>query len=86
MSGTNSLVEVNVRIEGRSGTLFERSVETNGKLVTPVTGIARLADGRNGNEYPFPVPTCTSALQDASRMTPTFTWDGYVFHSMIFQP
>jgi len=72
--GTNSPVQVNVRIEGRNGTLFESSVATQGKNVTPITGISRPADGRNGNEYPFPVPTCISALQDIS--SEDFPWDG----------
>jgi len=82
MSGTNSLVEVNVRIEGRDKTQFEGSVTTNGKIVTTRTGGTHPANGTNGNEYPFPVPTCTSALQDASRLTPTFTWDGIYYVSL----
>lgn len=87
MSDTNSPVEVNVRIEGRQATIFESAVTTQGHDVTTLAGGTHRADGTNGNEYPFKVPTCTSALDDASTLEPTFGWDGCVFPSeMISQP
>jgi hypothetical protein len=78
MSGTNSPVQVNVRVEGREKTLFEGSVTTQGHDVTTASGGTHPADGTNLNEYPFKVPTCTSALDDASKLRPGFTWDGWV--------
>lgn len=81
MTETNSPVEVNVRIEGRQGTIFENTVTTRGHDVTTKTGGTHPADGTNGNEYPFKVPTCISALDDASKTSePTFEWDGCVFY------
>jgi len=79
MSETNSPVQVNVRIEGRKETIFEGTVMTQGHDVTTDSGGAHPADGTNGNEYPFKVPTCTSALDDASKIDPGFRWDGWVF-------
>ena len=79
MSGTNSPVEVNVRIEGRQATIFEGAVTTQGHNVTTKTGGTHPADGTNGNEYPFKVPTCISALDDASKLKATFEWDGCEF-------
>jgi hypothetical protein len=68
MANPNSAVVVNVRIEGRNGTIFEGDISTSGKRVTTTIGttVSNFADGRNGNEYPFPVPTCTSALADVA--------------------
>ena len=67
MSDPNAEVAVNVRIEGRNSTIFDGTVLTKGKVVStsfpPV--VTNVADGTNGNEYPFPVPTCTSALADS---------------------
>lgn len=76
----NTPVEVNVRIEtGSATTSRDLRVKTQGKDVEPDTGPARRADGTNGNENPLPGPTCTSALDDASRPQGgerPFTWDG----------
>jgi len=64
----NAEVAVNIRIEGRAATIFEGTIRTTGKTVTTTDGtrVTGRADGTNGNEYPFPVPTCTSALADAA--------------------
>lgn len=64
----NSEVAVNIRIEGRTMTLFEGTIRTKGRTVTTTDGthVTGRADGTNGNEYPFPVPTCTAALADAA--------------------
>lgn len=83
----NIPVLVNVRVEaGNNITVFEGSAVTYGHTVTADTGGTHLCDGTNGNENPFPCPTCTSALDDASRPTlrgrntdtlqRPFTWDG----------
>jgi len=61
----NSAVTVHVRIEGREATLFEDTSSANGGHVTTTHGttpVSGPADGTNANEYPFPVPTATSAL------------------------
>ena len=66
MSDPNAEVAVNVRIEGRNSTIFDGTVLTKGKVVSTsyFPYVVNRADGTNGNEYPFPVPTCTSALAD----------------------
>ena len=68
MTDTNALVKVNVRIEGRNGNLFDGTIDTQGKNVTTNIGtaITNRANGMNGNEYPFQVPTCISALADTA--------------------
>ena len=68
MTDTNATVKVNIRIEGRNETIFDGTIDTQGKNVTTTTGtlITHRADGMNGNEYPFKVPTCTSALADTA--------------------
>lgn len=64
----NSEVAVHIRIEGRTATMFDATIRTTGKTVTTTDGtcVTGRADGTNGNEYPFPVPTCTSALADVA--------------------
>ncbi|KDR74859.1 hypothetical protein GALMADRAFT_280195 [Galerina marginata CBS 339.88] len=71
MADTNALVKVNVRIEGKTGTKFEDNIDTQGGDVTPGSGTTHPADGTNGNEYPFKVPTCTAALARSN-----VGWDG----------
>lgn len=68
MTNPNAEVAVHVRIEGKNNTIFDGTISTHGKDVTTNTGtvITRRADGMNGNEYPFKVPTCTSALADTA--------------------
>lgn len=82
---TNVPVLVNVRVEAGNGiTVFEGNVMTYGHEVTADTGGTHICDGTNGNENPFPGPTCTSALDDASRLSlqadsglpRPFIWDG----------
>ncbi|KAF8811749.1 hypothetical protein BYT27DRAFT_7275931 [Phlegmacium glaucopus] len=71
MTEPNAKVKVSIRIEGRTKTIFEGTVETQGRTVTTNTGTIATgpADGTNGNEYPFSVPTCTSALADIATGT-----------------
>jgi hypothetical protein len=69
MTNPNAEVAVNIRIEGKARTIFDGTISTAGKIVTTPTGnprITKRVDGTNGNEYPFPVPTCTSALVDTA--------------------
>jgi hypothetical protein len=75
----NVPIFVNVRVEAPESTVFEGTVTTHGREVTAETGGTHLCDGTNGNNNPLPGPTCTSALDDASRpsLSPrSFTWDG----------
>ena len=68
MTDTNATVKVNIRIEGRNGNIFDGSVDTKGEARVTTTiepRITNRANGMNGNEYPFEVPTCTSALAKA---------------------
>jgi hypothetical protein len=66
---------VNLRIvdAGKNNTLFEGTVSnvTYGD-VKPQTGGAHKCDGTNGNESPFPGPTCTNALHQGTEGQ----WDG----------
>jgi len=71
----NSPVCVNVRIEGKNASLFVGTVSTRGRIVTTASRVTGPADGTNGNEYPFQVPTCTAALADAAALN-RFEWDG----------
>ncbi|THV06381.1 hypothetical protein K435DRAFT_743842 [Dendrothele bispora CBS 962.96] len=75
---TNLGIVVNLRIEGRNHTIFEGPIFTRGHNVTTVSGGTLHCDGTNHNENPYPGPTCTSALDDASKKA-NFTWDGTVF-------
>ena len=68
---------VNLRIEGADKTIFEGHIVTRGHNVTTVSGGTHHCDGTNNNENEFPGPTCTSALDDASKEK-GFQWDGYV--------
>ena len=68
MTNPNAEVAVNIRIEGRDKTIFDGTIFKFGKIVTTTTGppVTNRADRMNGNEYPFKVPTCTSALADTA--------------------
>lgn len=68
-------VSVNLRVEGRTQTIFEGPVTTDGHDVTTSTGGTHRCDGTNGNSEPQPGPTALGALDDASRLG-AFTWDG----------
>jgi hypothetical protein len=66
---------VDVRIEGRSSTIFSSPVTTDGKQVTTASGGTHICDGTNNGASPSPVATATSALDDAA-LEGGFTWDG----------
>ena len=72
-----SPASVDLRIEGRNGTIFEGPVTTDAKTVTPSSGDNRRCDGTNGGGNPpgSPGPTPTTALDDGARVG-NFTWDG----------
>jgi Domain of unknown function (DUF4430) len=58
--------EVSVRIEGKSETLFEGPILTDGhKIRASSDKKARHCDGTNNNQYPAPGPTPTSSAVDA---------------------
>ena len=71
---------VNLRIEGKTSTVFEGPVTSDGHVVRPATGAARLCDGTNGGANSLPGPTPTSTLDDGARLG-TFAWDGDYFDS-----
>lgn len=64
---------VDVRIEGKTSTLFEGPVTTDAKVVNPTTGGSHLCDGTNFGANPTPGPTPTTALDDAA-IKGNFTW------------
>jgi hypothetical protein len=57
-------VTVNLRVEGSTSTIFEAPVTTDGKAIDKGDG-PHPCDGTNGGAHPAPVPTMTSALDDA---------------------
>ncbi|KAJ7592624.1 hypothetical protein C8J56DRAFT_929070 [Mycena floridula] len=65
---------VNLRIEGRDKTIFEGPISTRGHNVTTPSGGSHHCDGTNNGASKEPGPTCTSALDDASRIG-YFPWD-----------
>jgi hypothetical protein len=68
-------VSVNLRVEGRTQTIFDGPVTTDGHDVTTPTAGTHKCDGTNGNAEPSPGPTATAALDDAARQA-GFTFDG----------
>jgi hypothetical protein len=64
---------VDVRIEGRSSTIFDGPVTTDAKVVNPTTGGAHLCDGTNFGANLTAGPTPTTALDDAA-IKGGFTW------------
>lgn len=69
-------VSVNLRVEGRTATIFDGPVTTDGHDVTTAAGGTHECDGTNGpTPEPQPGPTATAALDDASRQA-GFTFDG----------
>ncbi|KAJ7348453.1 hypothetical protein DFH08DRAFT_778964 [Mycena albidolilacea] len=74
----NHPTTVNLRIEGADKTIYEGPIFTIGHNVTTVYGDSHHCDGTNNNENEFPGPTCTSALDDASKKK-GFQWDGTFF-------
>jgi hypothetical protein len=65
---------VDVRIEGKTSTIFDGPVTTDGKTVTTAAGGTHVCDGTNAGASPFPAATATSALDDAA-IKGGFTWD-----------
>lgn len=69
-------VSVNLRVEGRSDTIFEAPITTDGHDVTTASGGTHECDGTNGpTPEPEPGPTATAALDDAAKQA-GFSWDG----------
>ncbi|KAG5645089.1 hypothetical protein DXG03_006903 [Asterophora parasitica] len=66
---------VNLRIEGKTGTIFEGPVLTRGHDVETVSGGRHHCDGTNLGQNPTSGPTATSALDDAAKQH-NFSWDG----------
>ncbi|KAI0071646.1 hypothetical protein K474DRAFT_1668819 [Panus rudis PR-1116 ss-1] len=69
---------VHLRIEGSNKTIYEGPIVTFPHNVTTESGGTHHCDGTNNNENPTPGPTCTTALDDASKVA-GFTWDGTFF-------
>ena len=69
---------VDVRIEGKTSTIFDGPVTTDGKVVNPTTGGSHLCDGSNASPPVGPGPTPTSALDDAA-IEGGFDWAGTFF-------
>ena len=74
-SATAAPVGVTLRVEGRTQTIFDGPVTTDGHDVTTPTGGTHRCDGTNGASEPSPGPTATAALDDAARLA-GFTFDG----------
>jgi len=66
---------VNLRIEGKTKTIFEGSVATCGHKVTTPSGGSHHCNGNNNNVNPCAGPTCTTALDDANKIA-RFGFDG----------
>ena len=73
----NIPTSVNLRVEGLTTTIFEGTILTFGHNVTTPSGGNHHCDGTNDGQNPLPGPTCTSALDDASKIF-HFPFDGYV--------
>jgi hypothetical protein len=65
---------VDVRIEGKTSTIFDGPVTTDGKTLTTAAGGTHVCDGTNAGASPAPAATATSALDDAA-IRGGFTWD-----------
>jgi hypothetical protein len=74
---------VDVRIEGKTSTLFDAPVTTDGKTITTQTGGSHLCDGSTATPPVGPGPTPNSALDDAA-IKGGFTWDGAWFGTDFF--
>ncbi len=72
---------VNVRIEGRTQTLFDGPVTTDGKVLTTASGGTHKCDGTNNGANPTPGGTPTTALNDAT-VQGGLTWDADYFDSL----
>lgn len=69
---------VNLRIEGKTSTIFEGPVTTDAKTLTKDGSGPHACDGTNGGANPTPGPTMTTALDDGA-IAGGFTWDGTWF-------
>jgi len=56
---------VNLRVEGKSQTLYEASLGTCGHRVTLTSGQKYHCNGTNNDQNPCTGPTCTTALDDS---------------------
>jgi hypothetical protein len=72
---------VNLRLEGKTQTLFEGPITTDAKTLTKDGSGAHPCDGTNGGHQPSPGPTMTGAMDDginAADLTWTASWnDGF---------
>ena len=73
-------VSVDLRVEGRTQTIYEGAVTTDGHDVTTPRSGTHKCDGTNGNAHPTPGPTATAALDDGARLG-GFSWDGEWYSS-----
>ena len=74
-------VNVNLRVEGASRTIFDGPVTTDGHTITTASSMgAQPCDGTNAGAFPSAVPTATAALDDGARLN-GFTWDADWFSS-----
>jgi len=71
---------VDVRIEGKTSTIFDAPVTTDGKTVSTATGGSHTCDGTNGGANPSAGATPITALDDAAAKG-GFTWDGTWYDS-----
>ena len=72
---TAAAVKVNVRVEGKTGTLIERNVDTFVHEVTGDNTGPHKCDGTNGGASTQPAPTLTGAFDDAARKA-NVAWEG----------
>ena len=72
---TAAAVKVNVRVEGKTKTLFERNVDTFVHDVTADNTGPHKCDGTNGGASTSPAPTLTGAFDDAARKA-NVSWQG----------
>jgi hypothetical protein len=64
-----------VRIEGKTSTIFDAPVTTDGKTVTTASGGTHVCDVASNGVGSVPAPNATSALDDAA-IKGGFDWDG----------
>lgn len=74
---------VDVRIEGKSSTIFFGPVTTDGRTVTTAAGGTHPCDGSTASPPVGPGPTPNSALDDAAAKG-GFSWDGPWFGTDFF--
>jgi hypothetical protein len=77
-AATAAPTAVDVRIEGKTSTIFDGPVTTDGKVVNPTTGGAHPCDGSSATPPVGPGPTPTTALDDAA-IKGGFDWAGTWF-------